>query len=175
MGQCALGKAKTVQLSVVCMIVGCLLKVVCYNRMYPWLTLIPTVLISMGMLVLFTMAGAMIADICDEDELKNGVRREGSYSAVYSWWLKFATSAGFLVTGILLKATGFDAEIQIQTAGTLFWLRFWEITLPTVLCAAGYFLLQGYPLTEARAYEVKRLLSERKGDTAPEGATGGAT
>ena len=163
-----LGKARTVQLSVLCMIVGCLLKVVCYNRAYPWLTLIPTVLISTGMLVLFTMAGAMIADICDEDELKSGVRREGSYSAVYSWWLKFATSAGFLVTGILLESTGFDDEIQLQSASTLFWLRFWEITLPSVLCAAGYFLLQGYPLTEARAYEIKQLLAERRSSEAPE-------
>ena len=35
------------------------------------------------MLVLYSMAGSMIADICDQDELENGVRREGSYSAVY--------------------------------------------------------------------------------------------
>ena len=160
----ALGKAKTVQLSVLLMIIGCLLKIVCYNRDLPWLTLIPTVIISTGMLVLFTMAGAMIADICDEDELKNRVRREGTYSAVYSWWLKFATSAGFLVTGILLESTGFDAKLESQSENTLFWLRFWEIALPSVLCAIGYFLLQGYALTEERSYEIKQLLAERRAE-----------
>ena len=157
-----LGKARTVQLSVLAMIVGSLLKVVCYNPTYPWLTLVPTVLISTGMLVLFTMAGAMIADICDEDELKHGQRREGNYSAVYSWWMKFAMSAAYLVAGILLESTGFDEKIVHQSPNTLFWLRFWEIGLPSALCAAGYFLLSKYPLTEDRAYEIKQLLTQRR-------------
>jgi len=152
------GKARTVQLSALAMMLGCLLKIVCYNKAYPWLTLIPTVLISTGMLVLYTMAGSMIADICDEDELENGVRREGSYSAVYSWWLKFAVSSAYLVAGFLLVSTGFDDKILLQAPHTLFMLRFWEIGLPALLCFIGYFLLRNYPLTEERAYEIKRLL-----------------
>jgi GPH family glycoside/pentoside/hexuronide:cation symporter len=152
------GKARTVQLAALGMMAGCLLKIVCYNRSYPWLTLFPTVLISTGMLVLYTMAGSMIADICDEDELHNGVRREGSYSAVYSWWLKFAVSSAYLVAGFLLASTGFNEKVAIQSADTLFWLRFWEIGVPAMLCFVGYFLLRNYPLTEQRAYEIKNLL-----------------
>lgn len=158
-----LGKARTVQIFVMFMVVGSLSKIVCYNPAHPWLTLIPTVLISTGMLVLYTMAGAMIADICDEDELANGVRREGNFSAVYSWWMKFAISTAYLVAGFLLESTGFDDKIQHQAGGTLFWLRFWEIGLPAALCAAGVFLLRNYPLTEERAYEVKQLLAKRAG------------
>lgn len=156
-----LGKARTVQIFTFCMVVGSLLKIVCYNRANPWLTLYPTILISTGMLGLYTMVGAMIADICDEDELKNGVRREGSYSAVYSWWNKFAMSAGYLVAGFLLVATGFDEKQTIQTADTLFWLRCYEISIPAVLCLVAVFLLFKYPLTEERAYEVKALLAAR--------------
>jgi len=137
---------------------------VCYNPEIPWLTLIPTVLISSGMLVLFTMAGSMIADICDEDELAHGVRREGSYSAIYSWWMKVAVSVAYLIAGFLLKSTGFDEKIQVQSADTLFMLRFWEIGLPAALCGAGYFLLRNYPLTEARAYEVKQLSAQRRAE-----------
>ncbi len=155
------GKARTVQWAVVVMVAGSLLKIVCYNRAHPWLILIPTALISSGMLVLYTMAGSMIADICDQDELENGVRREGSYSAVYSWWLKFAISSAYLVMGFLLVSTGFDDKVQIQTADTLFWLRFWEIGLPAALCSIGVFLLHGYPLTEDRAYEIKAELALR--------------
>ena len=157
-----LGKPRTVQLAVLAMVLGSLAKVVCYNPAYPLLTLIPTVLISTGMLVLYTMAGAMIADICDEDELQYGVRREGCYSAVYGWWLKFAVSSAYLVAGFLLVKTGFDDKIQQQSAHTLLWLRVWEIGLPALLCLAGYFLLRRYPLTEARAYEVKTLLAARR-------------
>lgn len=157
-----MGKAKTVQLFTFFMVAGSLLKIICYDPDYPWLTLIPTVLISSGMLALYTMAGAMIADICDEDELEYGFRREGSYSAVYSWWLKFAMSAGYLVAGFLLVSTGFDDKVQVQTTDTLFWLRFWEITLPAALCLGAALLLHHYPLTENRAYEVKALLLARK-------------
>ena len=157
-----LGKAATVQIFTMFMVVGSVLKIVCYDPANPWLTLIPTVLISAGMLALYTMAGAMIADICDEDELENGVRREGSYSAVYSWWLKFAMSAGYLVAGFLLVSTGFDDKVQLQTTETLFWLRFWEISLPAVLCLSAVFLLYRYPLTEQRAYEVKALLAQKQ-------------
>jgi GPH family glycoside/pentoside/hexuronide:cation symporter len=152
------GKAKTVQFFVLLMVLGTLLKIVCYNRDYPWLTLIPTVFISTGMLVLFTMAGSMIADVCDLDELNNGVRREGSYSAVYSWWMKLAVSSAYLIAGILLESTGFDDKIIQQSENTLFMLRFWEIALPAALCLGGVFLLRNYPITEESAYETKRQL-----------------
>jgi GPH family glycoside/pentoside/hexuronide:cation symporter len=170
-----LGKARTVQLFILLMVAGCLLKIVCYNPTYPWLTLIPTILISSGMLAVYTMAGSLIADICDEDELEYGVRREGSYSAVYGWWLKFAMSAGYLVAGYLLVSTGFNEKLTVQSASTLFWLRFWEISLPAVLCLGAVGLMFRYALTEERAYEIKEILARRKGeeppgeDEAPEG------
>lgn len=162
------GKARTVQWAILCMIAANLLKIVCYNPQFPLLTLIPTVLLSTGMLVLYTMAGSMIADICDEDELAFGVRREGSFSAVYSWWLKFAVSSAYLVAGFLLDATGVNPSLERQSDYTLFWLRAYEIGIPTILCIGGLLLLVGYPLTEERAYENKRKLEMRRAAVAAE-------
>ncbi len=157
-----LGKAMTVRIAILLMVVGGLLKVVCYNRTYPLLSLIPTILLSTGMLVLYTMAGSMIADICDEDEVQSGVRREGSFSALYSWWLKMAVSTAYLVAGFMLVSTKFDHTLIQQSDFTLFWLRFWEIGIPSALCMVGLLLLHRYPLTEDRAYENKRILDERR-------------
>ncbi|MDP0499806.1 MAG: MFS transporter [Verrucomicrobiota bacterium JB022] len=159
------GKARTVQLFVGFMLGGSLLKIVCYNPALPWLTLIPTVFISAGMLALYTMAVSMVADVANLDQLKHGVRREGTYAAVYSWWLKVAVSAGFLVSGILLQSTGFDDKVVTQSADTLFWMRFWEIGLPAVLCGLAIFLLRGYPLTEERVYQIKAELEQQKART----------
>ncbi len=161
-----LGKAKTVRLFVGLMLVGCLTKVVCYNPNLPWLMVIPTVFIAAGMLVLFTMAGAMIADICNQNELASGVRREGSYSAVYSWWIKVAVSFGYLVSGFLMESTGFDVEVIKQTPSTLIWMRVWEIGVPAVLSAGGLWLLNGYSLTEDRAYEIKERLERQRNEQA---------
>ncbi len=161
------GKAATIRFAIALMIAGNLSKIVCYHRTYPLLTLIPTTLISTGMLVLYTMAGSMIADICDEDEIKYGVRREGTFSAMYSWWLKLAISTAYLVAGFLLERTGFDSALAQQTDATLFWLRFWEIGLPSVLCALGISFLFRYPLTEERAYQNKRTLELRYNSASP--------
>jgi GPH family glycoside/pentoside/hexuronide:cation symporter len=157
-----LGKAKTVQIFLVIMGAGSLLKWLCYSPTYPLLTLIPTLMLSAGMLVLYSLVNAMNADICDEDEIKTGKRREGSYNAAYGWWSKVGMSLAALISGFLLNATGFDAELPTQAASTLYWIRFWEIGLPAVLCFVSVWLLAHYPLTEARAYEIKALLEQRR-------------
>ena len=157
-----IGKSKTIIIFLIIMAAGNALKIVCYNKVHPWLILIPTASLSLGMLVLFSLVYAMLADICDEDELNTGKRREGSYQAVYGWWWKIGISAGLLVSGILLKVTGFNEKLAIQTDSTLFWLRFWEIGLPSVMCLLSAVLLLRYPLTEQRAYEIKSLLEERR-------------
>jgi GPH family glycoside/pentoside/hexuronide:cation symporter len=67
-----------------------------------------------------------------------------------------------LVNAMKVDATGFDAALPMQSASTLFWIRFWEIALPVVLCFVGSSRLVRYPLTEARAYEIKALLEQRR-------------
>ncbi len=165
------GKRFTVLLSFFVIIGGNLLKIVCYNRDYPWLTFIPTICLSLGMVFCFSLVNSMIADICDEDEVATGVRREGIYFAVYNWWWKVAVSIASVLSGYLLRLTGFVEAMATQTESTLFWIRFWEIGLPPILCAISAVLLFKYPLTEQRAYEVKALLAARKASLPLAGTT----
>ncbi|MDP2139083.1 MAG: MFS transporter [Candidatus Didemnitutus sp.] len=164
------GKRFTVLLSFFVIIGGNLLKIVCYNRDYPWLTFIPTICLSLGMVFCFSLVNSMIADICDEDEYATGVRREGIYFAVYNWWWKVAVSIASVLSGYLLRVTGFVETMATQTESTLFWIRFWEIGLPPILCAISAVLLFTYPLTEQRAYEIKALLAARKAPATSAGA-----
>lgn len=157
-----LGKRHTVIIALAIIIVGNLSKVVCYNPAMPYLTFFPTFCLSLGMVFAFSLVNAMIADICDEDELSSGIRREGIYFAVYNWWWKAAVSIATVISGYLQRYTGFIEGAKTQSDSTLFWLRFWEIGLPPVLCLIGVVLLIKYPLTEERAYEVKALLKARR-------------
>jgi GPH family glycoside/pentoside/hexuronide:cation symporter len=156
------GKRTTVLLAFAVIIGGNLAKVVCYNRALPYLTLFPTFCLSLGMVVCFSLVGSMISDICDEDELATGIRREGIYWAVYNWWWKVGVSISTVLSGYLLRLTGFVEGATTQTDATMFWLRAWEIGLPPLLCLLGAALLFKYPLTEQRAYDVKKLLEQRK-------------
>lgn len=157
-----LGKKGTVILSFGAIIAGNLLKVVCYDPARPRLTYLPTILLSLGMVICFSLVNSMISDLCDEEEAKGGTRQEGTYFAVYNWWWKVGVSVASVAGGYLLRFTGFLEGMPTQSPHTLFWLRAWEIGLPSVLCLAGILLLLGYPLTEAMAYRTKAILEERK-------------
>lgn len=156
------GKRFTVLLALALIIGGNLSKIVCYDRAHPYWTMFPTVCLSLGMVFAFSLVNAMIADICDEEELATGIRREGIYFAVYNWWWKVAVSIATIISGYLQRFTGFVEGAKVQTESTLFQLRAWEIGLPAAICLISVWLLAKYPLTEARAYEVKALLKQRK-------------
>lgn len=156
------GKNKTMTTAIVFMASAQLLKIVCYNPSYPYLTLVPTVLLSAGMLMFFTLASAMVADVCDEDELNSGTRSEGSYYSVFWWFMKMGMAVAYLVAGLLLEFTGFDQTVEVQTERTLLLMRVFEIGLPIGLCVISLLLVRKYPLNEARAYEIKAKLDQRR-------------
>ena len=114
-----IGKRQTLMLAISLMCIAQLSKIVCYNPENPYLVIIPTVLLSMGMLMLFTLGASMVGDICDEDELNTGTRSEGSYYSVYWWFIKMGTAFASFVTGALLVATQFN-ETQSKHSAELF-------------------------------------------------------
>jgi glycoside/pentoside/hexuronide:cation symporter, GPH family len=165
-----LGKRTTVIGALALIAGGNLTKIVCYDPAIPKLTYLPTVCLSLGMLFCFSLVNSMISDVCDEDELATGIRREGTYFAVYNWWWKVAVVVAGVASGYLQRFTGFVEGAGVQSPATMFWLRFWEIGLPPLLCAVAIALLANYPLTEARAYEIKALLAARRPRTEGTGA-----
>ncbi|MGC3977494.1 MAG: MFS transporter [Paludibacteraceae bacterium] len=107
-----LGKRKTLMLAMILMITAQLSKIVCYNPNYPYLVLVPTALLSAGMLFFFTLGSSMVGDICDEEELRTGKRTEGSFYSVFWWFIKLGTALASFVAGALIVFTMFD-EAQV--------------------------------------------------------------
>ncbi len=106
------GKRNTLILAILLMVLAQLSKIVCYNPDYPYLIIIPTILLSAGMLFFFTLGSSMVGDICDEDELHTGQRSEGSYYSIFWWFIKMGTALASFVAGLLIVYTAFD-EIQV--------------------------------------------------------------
>ncbi len=107
-----LGKRSTLVIAILLMVLAQLSKIVCYNPSYPYLIIIPTVLLSAGMLFFFTLGSSMVGDICDEDDLKTGHRTEGSFYSVFWWFIKMGTALASFVAGALIVFTMFD-ETQV--------------------------------------------------------------
>ena len=113
-----LGKRKTLTIAILLMTIAQLSKIICYNPSYPYLLLIPTVLLSAGMLFFFTLGASMVGDICDEDELKTGNRSEGSFYSIFWWFIKLGTALASFVAGALIVFTMFD-ETQVTKVDAL--------------------------------------------------------
>jgi GPH family glycoside/pentoside/hexuronide:cation symporter len=113
-----LGKRNTLVMAIALMCLAQLSKIVCYNPELPYLIVIPTILLSAGMLFFFTLGSSMVGDICDEDELKTGYRAEGSFYSIFWWFIKMGSALASFVAGALIVLTMFD-ESQVTRVDSL--------------------------------------------------------
>ncbi len=130
----------------------------------PWKILLDPLLCGPVWIAINVLTPSMFADVCDEDELLHGQRREGMFGSIFSWIQKTGYSLAFFGTGVALDLSGFDAHLNgAQHASAILSLRliFTGTTALWALCAIG--LLSLYPLTKARAYEIRDQLEARRG------------
>jgi GPH family glycoside/pentoside/hexuronide:cation symporter len=165
------GKRKTLMLAMIMMILAQLSKIVCYNPHHPYLVFIPTILLSAGMLFFFTLGSSMVGDICDEEELKTGKRTEGSFYAIFWWFIKLGTALASFVAGALIVLTMFD-QGQVTKVdkyqGTIeeitIWTKNWnQLIKDNKLNSEAFKTLESDALTEATAYkELLKKENEKK-------------
>jgi len=163
-----LGKRHALALFLCVALVGSLSKWFCYSPTYPYLQIIPNALMGAGLAATWLILNAMIPDACDVDELASGTRREGMFSAVYSWTFKVGIGLALIGAGYVLNITGFDATYEgPQSEETLWWMRFFFTVLPVVGICVAFVALRLYPLTEDRTYEIRRELDARRTGGSP--------
>jgi len=107
---------------------------------------------------------SMIADVCDDDEIKNGHRREGMFGAIYGWSMKASFALSFVLIGFFLSAIGFDPGLSDQTPSTYLNMRLAMCigaAGPALLCFA---LLKFYPLNKEKSEENRKKLEAMRGD-----------
>jgi len=162
-----IGKRKAFILSTSISIVGYAMKWFCYNPASPKMLLIPAPFIAFGLGGLFTLMGAMMADVCDIDEMETGERREGMFGSIYWWMVKLGMALAFALSGHLLNATGFNVELASnQSVRTLFLLRVFDISVPIITSAIAVVTIMTFKVTEERAHQVRLELEKRRGKPA---------
>jgi GPH family glycoside/pentoside/hexuronide:cation symporter len=140
--------------------VGAVLRWYLYTPDNPYLSIIPTILFGIGTAGAYLFINAMIPEAVDADELKHGVRREGMFSAVYGWTYKLGAALAILLSGYVLEWTGFDTTLAgNQSEETIYWLRFSFAWIGAICMAITTALAFSYPITEAKAYEIRQALT----------------
>lgn len=131
----------------------------------PWLIFLPIPFFAFGMGGLFTLMMSMTADVCDLDELENGMpRKEGTFGAIYWWMVKLGQDVAIILSGVILKIVGFDQNITEQAIETMTSLRIADILVPAVTAGLAMLVMWKYSLNEKRAKEIKEILIERRGE-----------
>ncbi|MDG1031282.1 MAG: MFS transporter [Flavobacteriaceae bacterium] len=155
-----IGKKKAFILSQLISIIGYVLFWFLFIPGKPYMFLFALPFHSFGIGSLFTIMMSMTADICDLDELENGVRREGLLGAVYWWMVKLGFGVAALLSGFILWLVGFDPEQVTESATT--GMRLFYTFLPIFGVVFAILIMKNYDITEERANEIKKELEIRK-------------
>lgn len=159
------GKRKAFIISTVISIVGYALKWWGFTPGNPWMIFLPIPLMAFGIGGLFTLMMSMTADVCDLDELRNGMpRKEGTFGAIYWWMVKLGQGLALVLGGLVLKLVGFDQNLAVQAPDTITNLRLADIIIPAATAALAIWVMWNYDLNEAKAKEIKEELVRRRGE-----------
>lgn len=146
-------------------IIGYLMKWWGFNPDNLWLMFLPIPLLSFGLGGLFTLMMSMTADVCDLDELQNGMpRKEGTFGAIYWWMVKLGQGLALVLGGLVLKLIGFEGGAAMQSVETITQLRLADIIIPSLTAFLAIIVMWNYDLNEEKALEIKAELVKRRGE-----------
>ena len=168
-----LGKRTTGLLGLILVLIGGLLVAVFLAPRYswlpwvpvayhPWFTMIPGIVINLGLQTCNLMFSSMTADVCDEDEISTGLRREGAYVAVAGVFHKVMGVTMLVVGGFMPYLAGYTNMALRPTEGQLVAMKWILIAVQAIASLAAIAFLFLYPITRHRAEETRRILDERR-------------
>lgn len=104
---------------------------------------------------------SMMADVVDEDELRSGRRREGTFFGIHSFFQQEAASIAILVSGFLLDYFAFLIPGQVeQSALTTDRIGMLYSLLPALLFVIAAALMLRYTLTAEKVAAVQAKLAQ---------------
>ena len=115
-----------------------------------------------------TVIWAMITDVIDDAEVKNGVREDGTIYSVYSFARKLGQALSSGMIGAVLTAIGYTGEVAANPSAhpeVLEGIFNWSCIIPGVgLVLVALALLFIYPLNKKRVEANVAELARRRGE-----------
>ena len=157
------GKTRALAVTMGIGCVGALLKWVLFQPEFPYAQLIVACFVAPANAGFWVLVNAMKADMCDWDELKTGLRREGMFAAVSAWLQKLAAAMTFSFAGFVLVWTGFEqAKGGAQSPDTLLHIRLVFAFVPAAAYVIGIAMLRAYPLSPGVMADVRDRLEAKR-------------
>lgn len=130
----------------------------------PYLQLVSRAVFQPSLMFMWALIPSMIADVCDQDELDCGCRREASFNSVYQWLWKLGATCGMVLGGILITGAGADMKSPdaVLPEDTILRLRLLMAFLPALFSCGALICIKQFPLTETKIQEIKQKLAEKR-------------
>lgn len=128
----------------------------------PYMFIFALPFFSFGIGSLFVLMMSMTADVIDMDEINTGLRREGTFGAIYWWMVKFGFAIAGGLSGVIMSVVGFDSGAATQPEGAIEGLRAFFSGLPILGTLTAMYVMRNYDVTEERANETRAELDKRQ-------------
>lgn len=103
---------------------------------------------GIGLSTHYVMPHSILPDVVEYDAIKNGVRREGIFSSLWTFSSKIGQAVALGITGLLLEIGGYAPETVLGPRA-LTTIRLLCGPIPVLFYLGGIAILAGYPLTRA--------------------------
>jgi GPH family glycoside/pentoside/hexuronide:cation symporter len=102
----------------------------------------------------------IIADVIDEDELKTGVRREGTFFGITNFFMRLSMIVSILTVGLVFTGADWSDYTPVPGVNTIIGLKLLVFLFPAIALIATLICLLYYPFTKSRVEEIKKQLTE---------------
>ncbi len=148
--------------SMLLMTIGLLIRFFCYQPAMPYLQLLPLVLISVGMVCFYLVGTSILADLCDEDDLRHDRRAEAMHYWAYFLPIKLTAGIASIAVAWILGIVAYDAEMPAdQLAAALTKMKWLELIVPLIGITLAGFVLVKFRHSQSASCEVRRQIDER--------------
>lgn len=109
---------------------------------------------GIGLAAAFIAPWTMIPDTVEYDQRKSGVREEGVYYGLWTFFSKTGQAMAALIGGFILQVTGYVANSAVQNTGALLGIRFLLGPVPALFLIVSGVIVLFYPINEQRYLEI---------------------
>ncbi len=102
----------------------------------------------------------IVADPIDDDELKTGVRREGTFFGITNFFMRLAMIMSIVTVSLVFTSTGWETYTPNPGADIIFGIRALMVIFPGIALGITLICLYFYPYTKERVAEMKSKLAE---------------
>ncbi len=129
---------------------------------------IVSVAAGIGVSGVMIMPNMLFAEIIDDDHVRTGVRREGSFYGMNALVMRLSIVIQGLLTAFIWKQTGYVEGAATQTASAVFGIRSLMGLVPLVFAIIAILVLFFYPIDKKRLAEVQQKVKEMQADSPAE-------